>query len=166
MLPKSIPVVVGGREAPPRQPLSNESTAELLLNLTRTDRALHRIAAKSLKASGLSLLHWLALRVVLKADEQGLPASQLASSLAITSPQASHIIKSLTKGGLIRQKPLRRDYRTKQLFITSKGRTVADDARTDIQRALSEWLAVVPENYLVIYRRTLAILAAEHAKRP
>ena len=160
MLPKTIPVLVGGQETPTKasEPIQL-SAFEMSVAMSRADRHIRTLISQQLKPLKLSLMQWLVLGTVVITTEESIAMGAVAQLLGISLSQVTSLSNYLLDMRMLRQKTDRTDHRSRRLQATTRGRAIHYDAESAINVALQQWLQPIPANYLVFYNRVLQTMA-------
>jgi len=88
---------------------------------------MRREMESALKVQGLTLTQWRALGLLARAPE-GRAHSELVKTLDIEAPSVTSLVNGMERRGWVRQERSPSDARVKMLFLTAKGRRVAETA--------------------------------------
>lgn len=97
--------------------------------------------------------------VVQSGPKEGMTMSAVAASLDVTLPQVTALTARLTKLKMLKQKVSRQDRRSRRLVVTSSGKKLLSEIEGEVDKAMKEWAADIPEEQLNTYLDTLEILA-------
>ena len=87
-----------------------------------THMHLLRVLRGFLKAHGISTAQWFLLRVLW--TEDGLSQRELSERVGTTEPTTQSALRLMEKRGIVRQGRNAKDRRTKNIFLTKKGRAL------------------------------------------
>lgn len=115
--------------------------------MARMGALLDQVVVRPLSAHGLSRAEFDVLIALQAAGEpHKLRPSDLASRLLLTSGGTSNILRRLEERNLLRRTPGPADGRSRDVELTDQGLRLAIDAGEDLTRALSRFLAPIPED--------------------
>jgi DNA-binding MarR family transcriptional regulator len=139
--------------------LEMSSMYEVCLFHSRADRALRLVVSRRLEQFNVTMMEWLLMGVVAGAPKEGMTMSAVAAALDVTLPQVTALTASLTKLKLLKQKISRQDRRSRRLGITAAGKKLLTDIEEEVNKAMLEWVADIPEDQLEVYLKTVELLA-------
>lgn len=126
---------------------------------SRADRALRLVVSRRLEQFNVTMMEWLLIGVVNNGAKEGMTMSAVASALDVTLPQVTALTASLTKLKLLKQKVSRQDRRSRRLVTTANGKKLLTEIEQEVNKAMREWVADIPQDKLGVYFETVEILA-------
>jgi len=92
--------------------------------------------------------------------EDGLAQKELADEMLLTPPTVSRMLKTMEQSGVIERRPDAGDQRVTRVYLTAKGRRLADDLRGVTSRYVAETFGRLPDEDLRELARLLDRLSA------
>jgi DNA-binding MarR family transcriptional regulator len=135
------------------------SMYEVCLFHSRADRALRLVVSRRLEQFNVTMMEWLLMGVVQGGPKEGMTMSAVANALDVTLPQVTALTASLTKLKFLKQKISRQDRRSRRLVTTATGKKLLTDIEGEVNKAMQEWVADIPEESLQVYLKTVELLA-------
>jgi len=80
--------------------------------------------------------------------EDGLAQKELADEMLLTPPTVSRMLKTMEQSGVIERRPDAGDQRVTRVYLTAKGRRLADDLRGVTSRYVAETFGRLPDEDL------------------
>ena len=109
----------------------------------RADRVYRTIISQQLEPFKLNLMEWLMLGVINDAPT-GITLSQIATALDVSQPQVTALMTRVTAQGLVRQKTVRQDRRSRSVVLSVRGLRLMDKIEETLQAYMQQWLSQVP----------------------
>ena len=141
---------------------TDDPTGAVLDGLFRATRRLRAASARGLSPLGLTPFQERAVRVLTRADPDGIRMGELADRLGVVPRSATGVVDDLETTGLVRRTPDPVSRRSVLVSLTDQGRRLQDDLRAARRTAGEELLAPLSAEQ----RRTLADLLAALADDP
>ncbi|MDZ7744871.1 MAG: MarR family transcriptional regulator [Candidatus Saccharibacteria bacterium] len=135
------------------------SGEQILLLHSRADRALRSLLENRLEKSGVTIMEWLVLSIISRSPKTGLSMSELAATLGVTLPQVTALMTGVVKKKYVRLKTQPRDRRSRHALLTSKGASVAENAKADIDAVLKDTLSEITADQEKAYLTVLEQIA-------
>ena len=98
---------------------------------------------------GLSHARWLVIDAVIANGDKARPTI-IASKLGLTKATVSSLVKSLEMQGLVGRRPCVKDGRQICVFISSKGKSLAEEIRPSLEKYTHELFDNVAKDKLVV----------------
>jgi DNA-binding MarR family transcriptional regulator len=92
--------------------------------------------------------------------EDGLAQRELADEMFLTPPTVSRMLKTMEQGGVIERRPDADDQRVTRVYLTAKGRRLAEELREVTSRYVAETFGSLPDEDLRKLTRLLDKLSA------
>ena len=127
---------------------------------SRADRALRLVVSRKLEQFNVTMMEWLLMGVVQSGPKEGMTMSAVAGALDVTLPQVTALTARLTKLKLLKQKISRQDRRSRRLVVTNNGKKLLTEIENEVDGAMNEWMAGIPEAQMKTYLETLEVLAS------
>jgi DNA-binding MarR family transcriptional regulator len=108
----------------------------------RLEKRLHAEMSACLKATGLSIPQFDLLSTL--TEREGVSQQELAKRLYVTKGNVSGLVDRLVGMGLVERRALANDRRSHALFLTAKGRSLADKGIAAQRAYVSETLGRLP----------------------
>jgi DNA-binding MarR family transcriptional regulator len=125
------------------------------LRFLRLEKRLSTEMAARLKATGLSIPQFDLLSTL--TEQQGVSQQELATRLYVTKGNVSGLVDRLVGMGLVERRALANDRRSHALFLTAKGRGLAEKGMAAQRAYVAETLGQLPDADMLHLER--AILA-------
>ena len=90
------------------------------------------------RPSGITLVQYNVLRILLGAEPEGLCRNELRDRMLNRMPDVTRLLDRMEKAGLVRRSREDQDRRQVRTRITQQGRQIVDDLEKDVARAHSE----------------------------
>lgn len=121
------------------------------LSHVRADRVYRTIISQQLEPFKLNLMEWLMLGVINDASKAGITLSKIAEALDVSQPQVTALMTSVSNQGLVRQKTLRQDRRSRSVVLSVRGLRLLDKIEETINAYMDQWLSQVPPDQYQAY---------------
>lgn len=113
-------------------------------------RALNTVAAE-LKALGLSVPQFDLLSTL--TEQEGLSQQELAERLYVTKGNVSGLLDRMVEAGLVERRPIPGDRRSNALYLTAKGRSLAEKGIATQKAYVQRTLGSLPQQDLADLER-------------
>ena len=104
----------------------------VVTNIEQAYRNLARVYEHTVKALGLNVLEWYALRALYRQD--GLSASQLAAQVCRHPSSMTALLDRMERKGLVRRQIAPDDRRSVQIFLTEQGQALREQVLAVAER--------------------------------
>ena len=127
--------------------------ARVWFRFLRLETRIRLAVTNRLKASGLSIAQCDVLTTL--TEREGLSQQELAERLYVTKGNISGLIDRLAAAGLVERRTIASDRRSHAIFLTSTGRTVAQQGIEAQNRFVAETFGRMPPADLAEFERLL-----------